>query len=111
MIAFFILVDFPSTALFLTPEERSYLVWRKSKLPLCYVASQQLSFMSEFDNSSVGEEERFQGPPATDAPQGEPRVSTPQRREDGGWVSRGAPWRNGGRTRSAGAREARGVEP
>ena len=37
--------------------------------------------------------------------------STPQRREDGGWVSGGAPWRNGGRTRSAGAREARGVEP
>ncbi|VDB96701.1 unnamed protein product [Peniophora sp. CBMAI 1063] len=40
--AFFVLVDFPATALFLTPEERSYLVWKK-----------------KFDNSSVGEEERF----------------------------------------------------
>ncbi|KAI0033011.1 MFS general substrate transporter [Vararia minispora EC-137] len=38
----FILVDFPATAKFLTPEERSYLVWKK-----------------KYDNSSVGEEERF----------------------------------------------------
>ncbi|KZV75075.1 MFS general substrate transporter [Peniophora sp. CONT] len=42
VVAFFVLVDFPSTALFLTPEERSYLVWRK-----------------KYDSSSVGEEERF----------------------------------------------------
>ncbi|KZV75076.1 MFS general substrate transporter [Peniophora sp. CONT] len=42
VVAFFVVVDFPSTAAFLTPEERSYLVWRK-----------------KYDNSSVGEEERF----------------------------------------------------
>ncbi|KAF7315948.1 MFS general substrate transporter [Mycena indigotica] len=43
IVAFFILVDFPATAGFLTPEERSYLVWRK-----------------KYDNSSVGEEEHFE---------------------------------------------------
>ncbi|EMD36671.1 hypothetical protein CERSUDRAFT_94946 [Gelatoporia subvermispora B] len=42
-IAFFILVDFPSTAAFLTPEERAYVIWRK-----------------KYDNSSVGEEEHFE---------------------------------------------------
>lgn len=42
ILALFVLVDFPATAGFLTPEERSYIVWRK-----------------KFDNSSVGEEERF----------------------------------------------------
>ncbi|KAJ6521968.1 MFS general substrate transporter [Mycena vulgaris] len=41
--AFFILVDFPSTASFLTLEERSFIVWRK-----------------KYDNSSVGEEEHFE---------------------------------------------------
>ncbi|KAF8427633.1 MFS general substrate transporter [Boletus edulis BED1] len=41
-IAFFVIHDFPSTASFLTPEERAYLIWRK-----------------KYDNSSVGEEERF----------------------------------------------------
>ncbi|EIW53164.1 MFS general substrate transporter [Trametes versicolor FP-101664 SS1] len=47
--AFFILVDFPDTAMFLTPEERAYVVHRKSILAL-----------AEYDNSSVGEEEHFE---------------------------------------------------
>ncbi|KZT08237.1 MFS general substrate transporter [Laetiporus sulphureus 93-53] len=42
-VAFFMLVDFPSTANFLTPEERTYIVWKK-----------------KYDNSSVGEEEHFE---------------------------------------------------
>ncbi|KAK7033226.1 major facilitator superfamily domain-containing protein [Favolaschia claudopus] len=42
LVAFLILVDFPATATFLTPEERSYIVFRK-----------------KYDNSSVGEEEHF----------------------------------------------------
>ncbi|KAL0946276.1 hypothetical protein HGRIS_012528 [Hohenbuehelia grisea] len=42
LVAFFVLVDFPATAEFLTPDERAYVVWRK-----------------KYDNSSVGEEERF----------------------------------------------------
>ncbi|KAF8911838.1 MFS general substrate transporter [Mucidula mucida] len=43
ILAFFVLVDFPSTAKFLTPEERSFIVWKK-----------------KYDNSSVGEEEHFE---------------------------------------------------
>ncbi|KAF7357743.1 putative transporter C11D3.18C [Mycena venus] len=43
LLAFFILVDFPSTAKFLAPEERAFIVWRK-----------------KYDNSSVGEEEHFE---------------------------------------------------
>ncbi|KAJ8596851.1 MFS general substrate transporter [Rhizopogon salebrosus TDB-379] len=42
ILAFFVLVDFPDTAKFLTPEERAFLIWRK-----------------RYDNSSVGEEEKF----------------------------------------------------
>ncbi|KDQ27206.1 hypothetical protein PLEOSDRAFT_1113357 [Pleurotus ostreatus PC15] len=42
VLAFFVLVDFPDTAKFLTQEEREFVVWTK-----------------KFDNSSVGEEERF----------------------------------------------------
>jgi sugar phosphate permease len=42
IIACFVLVDSPDTAKFLTPEERAFIVWRK-----------------KYDNSSVGEEERF----------------------------------------------------
>ncbi|KAK2466573.1 hypothetical protein APHAL10511_001435 [Amanita phalloides] len=42
-IAFFILVDFPATAQFLTPEERAFVVHKK-----------------KYDNSSVGEEENFE---------------------------------------------------
>ncbi|KAG1847112.1 MFS general substrate transporter [Suillus tomentosus] len=37
-----LLVDFPETAKFLTPEERAFVVWRK-----------------KYDNSSVGEEKKF----------------------------------------------------
>ncbi|KAI5118654.1 hypothetical protein M0805_002574 [Coniferiporia weirii] len=40
--ALFILVDFPATASFLTPEERAYVLWKK-----------------KFDNSTVGEAEEF----------------------------------------------------
>ncbi|KAF8240133.1 MFS general substrate transporter [Tricholoma matsutake] len=43
LLAFIVLVDFPSTASFLTPEERAYVIWRK-----------------KYDNSSVGEEEQFE---------------------------------------------------
>ncbi|KAF4594385.1 hypothetical protein EYR40_009189 [Pleurotus pulmonarius] len=42
ILAFFVLVDFPDTATFLTQEEREYVIWTK-----------------KFDNSSVGEEEGF----------------------------------------------------
>ncbi|KAI0055359.1 MFS general substrate transporter [Artomyces pyxidatus] len=42
ILALFVMVDFPSTAKFLTPEEKSYVIWKK-----------------KYDNSSVGEEERF----------------------------------------------------
>ncbi|TBU37694.1 MFS general substrate transporter [Dichomitus squalens] len=42
VIAFFVLVDFPNTARFLTPEERTYVIHRK-----------------KVDNSSVGEDEHF----------------------------------------------------
>ncbi|KAH9919552.1 MFS general substrate transporter [Fomitopsis serialis] len=40
-IAFFVLVDFPDTAKFLSEDERAYLIWRK-----------------KYDNSTVGEEEQ-----------------------------------------------------
>ncbi|TFK86776.1 MFS general substrate transporter [Polyporus arcularius HHB13444] len=43
VVSFFILVDFPHTATFLTPEERAWVVHRK-----------------KYDNSSVGEEEHFE---------------------------------------------------
>jgi len=43
VIAFFVLVDFPDTATFLTPEERAYVIWTK-----------------KYDNSSVGEEDHFE---------------------------------------------------
>ncbi|KAF8153406.1 MFS general substrate transporter [Crassisporium funariophilum] len=42
LLAFFVLVDFPATATFLTPEERAFVVFKK-----------------KYDNSSVGEEEHF----------------------------------------------------
>ncbi|TFK32744.1 MFS general substrate transporter [Crucibulum laeve] len=43
ILAFFVLVDFPVTASFLTPEERAFIVYKK-----------------KYDNSSVGEEEHFE---------------------------------------------------
>ncbi|KAF5328441.1 hypothetical protein D9619_013250 [Psilocybe cf. subviscida] len=42
LLAFLVMVDFPATASFLTPEERSFIVHKK-----------------KYDNSSVGEEEHF----------------------------------------------------
>ncbi|KAF9044938.1 MFS general substrate transporter [Panaeolus papilionaceus] len=42
LLAFFIMVDFPATAKFLTPEERAFVVAKK-----------------KYDNSSVGEDESF----------------------------------------------------
>ncbi|KAJ3769806.1 MFS general substrate transporter [Lentinula raphanica] len=42
LVAFLVLVDFPVTASFLTPEERAFIVRKK-----------------KYDNSSVGEEEKF----------------------------------------------------
>ncbi|ESK89448.1 mfs nicotinic acid transporter tna1 [Moniliophthora roreri MCA 2997] len=42
IVAFIVLVDFPATASFLTPEERAFVVWKK-----------------KYDNSTVGEEEKF----------------------------------------------------
>ncbi|KAG0694934.1 MFS general substrate transporter [Suillus ampliporus] len=41
-IAFFVVLDFPATAKFLTLEERAFVIWKK-----------------KYDNSSVGEEEGF----------------------------------------------------
>jgi len=43
IVAFMVLVDFPITATFLTPEERAFVIWRK-----------------KYDNSSVGEAEKFE---------------------------------------------------
>ncbi|TFK31526.1 MFS general substrate transporter [Crucibulum laeve] len=43
ILAFFVVVDFPVTASFLTPEERAFVVFKK-----------------KYDNSSVGEEEHFE---------------------------------------------------
>jgi len=42
-LAFFVMVDFPSTAKFLTPEEKKYVVWR-----------------NRYDTTPVGEEEQFE---------------------------------------------------
>jgi MFS family permease len=42
LIAFIVLVDFPDTAKFLSPEEKAFVIWTK-----------------KYDNSSVGEEEHF----------------------------------------------------
>ncbi|KAJ7739082.1 MFS general substrate transporter [Mycena maculata] len=41
--AFFVLVDFPVSATFLTPDQRAFVIWKK-----------------KYDNSSVGEEEQFE---------------------------------------------------
>ncbi|KAH0578352.1 hypothetical protein H2248_003966 [Termitomyces sp. 'cryptogamus'] len=38
-----VMIDFPAIVGFLTPEERSYIIWKK-----------------KYDNSSVGEEEHFE---------------------------------------------------
>ncbi|KAJ3848506.1 major facilitator superfamily domain-containing protein [Lentinula lateritia] len=52
LIAFIVLVDFPATAKFLTPEEQAFVIWKKS--------TNFTNSYSEYDNSSVGEEEKFE---------------------------------------------------
>ena len=55
------MVDFPATATFLTPEERAYVIWRKSELLTFFHNLLYLIIAhSEYDNSSVGEEEQFE---------------------------------------------------
>jgi hypothetical protein len=53
-----VLVDFPSTATFLTPEERAYIIFRKSEQLTRSILS-GLKFHPEYDNSTVGEEAHF----------------------------------------------------
>ncbi|KAF5390065.1 hypothetical protein D9757_003779 [Collybiopsis confluens] len=59
LVALLILVDFPATAKFLTPEERAFVVWKKSNTFQSHVASLLTLERTEYDNSSVGEEENF----------------------------------------------------
>lgn len=55
-----VLVDFPDTAKFLTLEERAFLIWRKSKLnSRFWEIGYDICISSGYDNSSVGEEEKF----------------------------------------------------
>ncbi|KAF5349868.1 hypothetical protein D9758_014021 [Tetrapyrgos nigripes] len=68
ILAFFYLVDFPVTANFLTPEERAYIVWKKSKCRYSRDLKSKARCLKpirfamtlEYDNSSVGEEEHFE---------------------------------------------------
>jgi len=54
-----VLVDFPDTATFLTPEERSFVIHKKSMLISCnWLRTADMN--KEYDNSSVGEEEHFE---------------------------------------------------
>ncbi|KAI0649699.1 MFS general substrate transporter [Trametes meyenii] len=61
VISFFVLVDFPDTASFLTPQERAYVVHLKS---MCLLPRRppdyETQWLAEYDNSSVGEEEHFE---------------------------------------------------
>jgi len=59
-----VLVDFPQTAKFLTPDERAFVIWRKSMslFAMSELIIRTVSFFlihAEYDNSSVGEEEKF----------------------------------------------------
>jgi hypothetical protein len=55
-----VLVDFPSTAKFLTLEERAFVIWRKSMhIYFPILDSSVYPINTEYDNSSVGEEEAF----------------------------------------------------
>ncbi|EIN14726.1 MFS general substrate transporter [Punctularia strigosozonata HHB-11173 SS5] len=58
-IAFFVLFDFPDTATFLTPEERAYVIHKKSACQWS-MFSAPIDLATEYDNSSVGEEEHFE---------------------------------------------------
>ncbi|KZT63103.1 MFS general substrate transporter [Daedalea quercina L-15889] len=62
VVACIILDDFPDTAKFLTEEERAFLVWKKSRSLAAKISATGESDKdsSEYDNSSVGEEERFE---------------------------------------------------
>ena len=60
-------MDFPHTASFLTPEERAYIVHRKSTSIFWHGRCSYMMFLltcsierAEYDNSSVGEEEHFE---------------------------------------------------
>jgi hypothetical protein len=57
-----VLVDFPVKATFLTPEERSYVIWKKSTEPRYpdTVHVEELTLALEYDNSTVGEAEHFE---------------------------------------------------
>ena len=56
-----VLVDLPDTAAFLTLEEQSFVVRRKSKFTSSVRPSVRLTdTRKEYDNSSVGEEEHFE---------------------------------------------------
>ena len=57
-----VLVDFPVTASFLTPEERAFVIWKKSKFlrASINVGYVDIRFAVEYDNSSVGEEQHFE---------------------------------------------------
>ncbi|KAF8585716.1 MFS general substrate transporter [Ramaria rubella] len=79
ILAAFVLVDFPITASFLTPEEKSYIIWKKSAFSLTldfvdvihsftpcvfYLSKSSYNCTSfkndeEYDNSCVGEQEGF----------------------------------------------------
>ncbi|KAF7799178.1 hypothetical protein EIP86_010409, partial [Pleurotus ostreatoroseus] len=60
IIAAIVLVDFPDTAKFLTEEEKAYVIWRKSRdIDQDKCPPKFDLIMIEYDNSSVGEEERF----------------------------------------------------
>ncbi|KIJ54749.1 hypothetical protein M422DRAFT_152666 [Sphaerobolus stellatus SS14] len=50
-----VMVDFPVTAKFLTPEERAYIIWKKSHIISVFL----INYFSEYDNSKVGEQEEF----------------------------------------------------
>lgn len=57
-----VLVDFPNTARFLTPEERAFVIHKKSAASGCVLFAHVwlIEIPSlEYDNSSVGEEEHF----------------------------------------------------
>ncbi|KZT63324.1 MFS general substrate transporter [Daedalea quercina L-15889] len=60
LIACFILVDIPDTAKFLTKEERTFIVWKKSLSARITTNVKSDKNSLEYDNSLVGEEERFE---------------------------------------------------
>ncbi|KAJ8488388.1 hypothetical protein ONZ45_g13974 [Pleurotus djamor] len=59
VVSFIVLVDFPATASFLTPEERAFIIHKKSQPSCILTCDRCLTKLAEYDNSSVGEEEHF----------------------------------------------------